>query len=263
MLEDAVEVPRLGEVVQLLDSPILDDLFYLRSSSKGRLAFDLLPLGLPTLRLKALGLPTLRLLTLGLPTLRLLTLAALGPGPLPALGLGPLPALGQLALFQLALFQLGLRILQKHALPVKLVENQRGTAPQEYRKQSAETEVLSGDFCRALDNPTLKPRIRDTPIIRGANVWTMLPRLLARHALDQSRSFERAENDVAHRFDACLLRKVALTPQLSQQLVNQTDIELVAQIIPSTLFGLIRRFAFRSCLLRLDLRKQRGVSTFK
>ena len=106
MLEDAVEVPRLGEVVQLLDSPILDDLFYLRSSSKGRLAFDLLPLGLPTLRL--------------------LTLAALGLGPLPALGLGPLPALGQLALFQL-----GLRILQKHALPVKLVENQRGTAPQE------------------------------------------------------------------------------------------------------------------------------------
>ena len=245
MLEDAVEVPRLGEVVQLLDSPILDDLFYLRSSSKGRLAFDLLPLGLPTLRLKALGLPTLRLLTLA------------------ALGLGPLQALGQLALFQLALFQLGLRILQKHALPVKLVKNQRGTAPQEYRKQSAETEVLSGDFCRALDNPTLKPRIRDTPIIRGANVWTMLPRLLARHALDQSRSFERAENDVAHRFDACLLRKVALTPQLSQQLVNQTDIELVAQIIPSTLFGLIRRFAFRSCLLRLDLRKQRGVSTFK
>ena len=73
MLEDAVEVPRLGEVVQLLDSPILDDLFYLRSSSKGRLAFDLLPLGLPTLRLKAFGLPTLRLLTL----------AALGLGPLP------------------------------------------------------------------------------------------------------------------------------------------------------------------------------------
>ena len=60
-----------------------------------------------------------------------------------------------------------------------------------------------------------------------------------------------------------LLRKVALTPQLSQQLVNQTDIELVALIITISLFGLIRRFAFRSCLLRLDLRKQRGVSTFQ